>query len=324
MKKETEIETRKISFRFQPGDFEHGNHAVEKDEGGRKRRYLQGISSGIKKDLHGENMTEKCIKSFHEQAESGDVLLYEGQHGVNFVDDIGKLTHSEITPSGDWFTEYRLYDEADGMGPVTLEKADKLWKQVNGLPPYTKPKQKGFSIEGEIPDNGILTMDGTGKRVMNAVQLDGVVVVPRPAYKDSVASSVYKALGMVPPEVAEKVHKDLSQRLHDKLNQAEMSNSFYQKKYMIEDELDQAIHELVSNDRHGTSEEKLRILYQEYSDLMVTLILQNEGIFKNMNPLSDGSGEVYQDSNRLRTLLGLESMVEKFVKMRGGNDGRSS
>jgi hypothetical protein len=318
-----EKETKHISFRFQPGDFEHGNHAVEKNEGGRKRRYLTGISSGIKKDLHGENMTELCIKSFHEQAETGDVLLYEGQHGVNFVDDIGKLTHSEITPSGDWFTEYRLYDEDDDMGAVTLEKADKLWKQVNGLPPYTKPKQKGFSIEGEIPDNGILTMDGTGKRVMNAVQLDGVVIVPRPAYKDSVASSVYKALGVIPPDVAEKAHKDLSQRLHDKLNQAEMSNSFYQKKYMIEDELDQAIHELVSMDRHGTSKEKLQILYQEYSDLMVNLILQNEGIFKNLNPSSDGDGEVYQDSNRLRTLLGLESMVEKFVKMRGGNDERS-
>lgn len=321
-----EKETRHISFRFQPCDFEHGNHAVEKNEGGQKRRYLTGISSGVKTDLHGENMTEKCIKSFHEQAESGDVLLFEGQHGVNLVDDIGKLTHSEITPSGDWFTEYRLYDELDGFQPgsVTLEKADKLWRQVNGLTPYTKPKQKGFSIEGEIPDNGILTIDDTGKRVMNEVQLDGVVVVPRPAYKDSVASSVYKALGMVPPDVAEKIHKNISQRLHDKLDQAEMSNSFYQKKYMIEDELDQAIHELVSNDRHGTSREKLQILYQEYSDLMVSLILQNEGIFKNMNPSPDGDGEVYQDSNRLRNLLGLQSMVERFVEMRGGTNGRSN
>jgi len=325
MNKETGIEneTRHISFRFQPFGFEHGNHAVEKDEGGRKRRYLTGISSGIRKDLHGEHMTEACIKSFHEQAESGDILLYEGQHGVNFIDDLGLLAHSEITPTGDWYTEFRLYDELDGIGPVKLERADDLWKQTKGLPPYKKAKQKGFSIEGEIPDNGILTMDGTGKRVMNAVQLDGVVVVPRPAYKDSVATSVYKALGIVPPEVAEKIHKDLSQRLHEKLDQAEMSNSFYQKKYMIEDELDQAIHELVSNDRHGTSKEKLQILYQEYSDLMVNLILQNEGIFKNTNPSPDGGGEVYQDSNHLRALLGLESMVEKLVKMRGGNDERS-
>ena len=139
-------------------------------------------------------MTENAVNSFMGQANSGNVLLYEGQHGVNYIDDIGKLTSADIIKGGDWFTEFRLYDDLDKMGGVTLEKADKLWQQVNGFPPYNHPIQKGFSIEGEIPDGGIVSMDTTGKRVIDDVLLDGVVVVPRPAYKDSIASAVYKAL----------------------------------------------------------------------------------------------------------------------------------
>lgn len=312
---------RRIKFRFHPKDWEHKNHTVEKNEDGMQRRYLRGISSGVKKDLHGEYMTELCIKSFHEQGNSGDILLYEGQHGVNFVDDIGKLTHSEITPEGDWFTEYRLYDQLDGFGEnsVTLEKADKLWKQVNGIAPYTKPKQKGFSIEGEIPDNGILNLDGTGKRIMNAIQLDGVVVVPRPAYKDSIVTTVCKALKIIPPDVVEKVHHDLKERLHEKVRQAEVNNNFYQKKFIIENELEDAICDILSKDRFGTSEEKLRILFQEYSDLMVQLILQNEDIFKIGNIVADGNNDVYHDSTRLRSFQQLQVAVENLMKLRGGN-----
>ena len=313
-------ESRKISFRFHPNNWENKKHAVEKSENGRKRRYLVGVSSGSKKDEHGETMTEACIKSFHDQANSGDVLLYEGQHGVNFVDDIGLLSHSEILPNGDWYTEYRLYDEEDGFDPssVTLEKANKLWKQVNGLSPYTKPKQKGFSIEGEVPDGGIINVDGTGKRVMNSVQLDGVVVVPRPAYADSITSSVYKALGVMPPDVIKKVQKDLHERLHEKVRQAEVKDTFYQKRYIIENELEEAVCDILSNDRFGTSEEKLKILFQEYSDLMVALILQNGDLFKNDTTNADGTGEAYQDSGRLRSLQQLQSAVESLVKRRGG------
>lgn len=313
-------ESRKISFRFHPKGWDKQQHAVEKSEDGRKRKYLVGISSGSKEDLHGEVMTGECIKSFHEQANSGDVLLYEGQHGVNFVDDIGLLSHSEILPDGDWYTEYRLYDEADGFdsGSVTLEKANKLWKQVNGLPPYSKPKQKGFSIEGEVPDGGILSVDGTGKRVMNSVHLDGVVVVPRPAYGDSITSSVYKALELMPPDVVKKVQKDLREKLHERVRQAEVKDTFYQKKYIIDDELEEAICDILSNDRFGTSEEKLKILFQEYSDLMVTLILQHGDLFKNEIVGADGTNEAYHDSGRLRSLQQLQSAVESLMKIRGG------
>lgn len=313
-------ESRKISFKFHPKELEKGLHAVEKSEGGRKRRYLLGISSGMSKDLHGERMTEACINSFQEQANAGDILLYEGQHGVNFVDDIGKLVHSEITPVGDWLTEYRLYDELDGFDPgsVTLEKADKLWKQVNGFAPYTRPKEKGFSIEGDIPDGGIISVDPEGRRVMNAVRLDGVVVVPRPAYKTSIASAVYKALGEIPPEYSEKIRKGLHDNLSRKMQEAEAKDNYYQKKYMMESQLEDEIYDIITNDRHGTSAEKLRMLFDEYSALMINLILQNEGLFKRDPAVAESNDEVYQsNSGRKDMLMQLEAMMEELLNRRG-------
>lgn len=313
-------QTTRVSFHFHPYGWNESQHAVEKTEGGSKRRHLIGVSSGIARDLHGEMMTEKCIKSFQEQANSGDILLYEGQHGVNFVDDIGILAHSEITPRGEWLTDYRLYDELDGFDPgsSTLEKADKLWKQVNGLKPYSKPKQKGFSIEGEVPDNGIVEMDGSGRRVMNDVLLDGVVVVPRPAYKDSIASAVYKALGVLPPDVANKVQKGLRERLSEKVRQSQLKENFYQQKFLIEDELDSAICEIV-NDPHETTRQKLEILFSEYSDLMIDLILQNEGFFQE-GPTAAGGEVVYRDSGRMRVLKQLESAISMYQIIRGGSE----
>lgn len=308
----------KISFKFHPNDFENKAHAVEKAEGGKKRRYLRGVSSGMATDLHGERMTEACIKSFHDQATSGDVLLYEGQHGVDYTDDIGKLVNSEITAVGDWMTEYRLYDEDDEVGPNTLEKADKLWKQVNGLPPYTRPKQKGFSIEGDIPDGGIMHVNESGQRVMNDVHLDGVVVVPRPAYGSSIASAVYKALQIVPPEVAEKVRKEYKNALQDRIQGIESQSNYYQKKSTIENGLEESIADILQTDHFGTEREKLEILFDEYSGMMIDLILQHEVVFKGMSAQStDG---VYQ-SMRMQGLQNLEAALKTLkIGLVGGTN----
>lgn len=306
---------QKISFHFRLNDWDNKGFAVEKSEGGRKRRYLNGVSSGISKDLHGEIMTEACINSFQRQAESGDILLYEGQHGVNFIDDIGILVNSKIDPTGNWLTEYRLYDESDDVGQMTLEKSDKLWKQVNGLPPYTKPKQKGFSIEGEVPEGGIVYMDSEGRRTMDNVLLDGVVVVPRPAYKDSVASAVYKALGEIPPDIKIGIQKSLHERMSEAVRQAQTEQNFFYQKYLVEDELEKALCDIMSQDRHGTSREKLELLFSEYSDLMIDLILQNQGVFQtDIVPVE--TNEVYRSSKRLITVRKIESAIKQFVDSR--------
>ena len=306
----------KISFKFHPNDFANNNHAVEKSEGGIKRRYLRGVSSGMATDLHGERMTQACIKSFHDQSVSGDVLLYEGQHGVNYTDDIGKLVDSEITPMGDWMTEYRLYDEMDGFAPDsnTLEKADKLWKQVNGIAPYTRPKQKGFSIEGDIPDGGILHVNESGQRVMNDVHLDGVVVVPRPAYGSSIASAVYKALKLVPPQVAERVRKEYHNTLQDRIQGVESQSNYYQKKNMIENGLEESIIDILQDEKFDTSKEKLEILFDEYSSMMIDLILQHEVVFKGVS--TDSSDTVYHDQ-RYQSLQDLEAALKNYVLLFG-------
>ena len=153
---------RNIHLHFHPREFDKGNHVIEKaDSAGRKRRYLCGISSGVKVDEHGERMTEKCIKSFMSQANSGQVLLFPDIHGIKESEDIGFLSKAEILDSNDWHTEFGLWDEGDGIGKNKSEKIDTLWKQVNGLPPYKKARQKGFSIEGIIPETSII-MDNFG------------------------------------------------------------------------------------------------------------------------------------------------------------------
>lgn len=231
----------KVSFHFRLPDF---MHSVEKAEGGRKRKYLKGITSGIKQDGHTEKMTEKCIKSFHAQAQSGDILLYADRHDVSYTDDIGILVNHTVLPNSDWETEYRLYDEDDGVGANTIEKADKLWKQINGLPPYSKPRQKGFSIEGTVDDKDIIQHNTQGgERVMDNVLLDGVVVVPRPAYQDSIATAVYKALGeMSPWKISKEVEKVF------KSGVIKSTDNYHLGRYKLEDNLYEAIESVMKSD----------------------------------------------------------------------------
>ena len=312
------MQNQRIEFFFHPFDFNQNLHFVEKDEAGLKRKYLKGISSGIRIDGHGERMTEKCIKSFNEQANSGDILLYADKHGVAFTADIGILTKSEITPAGDWYTEYRLYDESDNMGENTLERANKLWKQVNGLPPYKKPKQKGFSVEGYIPEKGIVQMSDDGKRVIDEVHLDGAIVCPRPAYETSIAHALYKALGEEPPWV---IRKGLRETLKFKINEAKMIESFYKGFYKMNDFLFEEIEKIMQNPYVTDQRDRLSILLDEYREMMIDLILNNKEFF--VADLADepntDSVEVAQvinkmDSKKITVLKSLYSELAKLEK----------
>ena len=117
-----------------------------------KRRYVSGIATGSRPDGDGERMLPQTIKNFQKSAETGLVLLYCAGHNANkqsdYLTDIGKLTSSEILPNGDWMVEFRLWDDADvRIASVNKEISNQLWAQLNGLDPYDKPIQKGFSIE---------------------------------------------------------------------------------------------------------------------------------------------------------------------------------
>lgn len=273
-----------ISIKFHPFNIDKNEHVIEKAENGVKRKYLRGVSSGIMTDGHGERMTIKAIEDMQEQGRSGNVLLYAGLHGVNFLDDLGILVDSEIVNKQDWLTTYRLFDEYDEMPAETVGRANTLWKQINGMKPYKKPCQKGFSIEGIVPEEAILDKevldDGSYQnRVIDKVLLDGVVVVNRPAYEDSFVTAVYKCLGELPPKAVERLHKDLRSTLNKKITEEMEERNFFQRHYQLNNALEEKISDIMKiNDIRNR--ERLEILMDEYSNLLIDLILSNQSVFR--------------------------------------------
>lgn len=335
--KNTEILKRPIKFNFQPFQHESGAHVVEKSEGGIKRKYLFGVSSGLMRDGQGERMTENCIKSMMEQGNSGNVLLYAGLHGVNFVDDLGILAESSIGDEGEWITGYRLYDELDidSVGKETVEKAQKLWAQINGLPPYKKPIQKGFSIEGVVPENQILDKkineDGTwGNRVINDMILDGVVVVNRPAYQASCITAVHKCLQEYTPQSVDRIKTKYKSLLSTAIQERENERNFYQRFFEINSILEEKISDIMKiPETNGRIQQRLEILFDEYKTLMVGLVLQNANIFKE-EP-SSNSGVVQppdvviaeKQQELFKRMLSTTKLLNNLVSKRiGGNNAK--
>lgn len=281
-----------VSFHYHPFDFEHGRHAVEKAEkGGKSRRYLAGVSSGSKLDKHEERMTERCVKSFHDQGSSGDILLYPDIHGIQASKDIGILVKSEIMEDGNWMTEYRLYDEDDDVDRDSIETARKIWKQVKGEPPYKIPRQKGFSVEGFIPQGGIISAQKSGdgkviKRVMDQVLLDGVVLVPRPAYQDSIAAAVYKALGEMTPERTERVREEMRSTFTEVLKNMDAGTEFWKRKSSLEEALEKSVEEIMGREDE-TRKDQLALAYQEFSGMMVELVMKSSDLFQERKEVVD-------------------------------------
>jgi len=315
-----EKENNRISFKFHPrGNIYKHEHVIEKEENGKKRRYLAGITSGIKIDGHKEKMTENCIKSFMEQANSGNILLYPDVHGIRQTEDIGKLVSAKTLSNNDWYTEYRLYDKDDGIGAVKLERCDDMWKQINGLPPYTRngkpaPKQKGFSVEGVVEDKDIImSSDGVTERIINNVNLDGVVVVPRPAYLSSIAHSCYKALGEKTPY---KIHKDKIRKnidiiFKDKLHESEIEKNFYQKREDLLDVLDETVEEIMKSNEND-KKTKLEVLFNTFKGEMIPLILASNHCFTG-DTIIESQETVYNYKSKTDKLLKeLSSNVSKL------------
>lgn len=326
MSKLTKSERIKIPFHVHPYKFEEGLHAVEKaDKDGKKRRYLKGITSGLKFDGHGERMTKACVQKMENQARTGSILAYEGQHGVTFTDDLGKLVESEITPTGEWITTYRLYDEMDGFEPGsrTLERADKLWRQVNGLHPYVdeegnpRPLQKGFSIEGYIPEGGILEMSESGQRVINDVDLDGVLITPRPAYTDSVITAIYKALDELTPQKKITISENIRGKFINKIEDENRKQSYYSKRYKLEDALNETIEEIMSHEVQVR--DRLNLLFDEYKQMMIELLVGHVGVFirpKDQPDIPEEGAVDVAKMQRMRLLKSIEGQLKGFLDVK--------
>lgn len=312
----------RIPFHFSPLIGEDGRYSVMKeDNNGKKRRYLRGISSGVKFDAHEERMTEKCVKSFMNQANAGNVLLYPDIHGIKSSEDIGILVNASIEPNGDWLTEYRLYDEMDGVDSVSTQKADKLWKQVNGLAPYRFPMKKGFSIEGFVPDGAIISARKSDSgmltnRVIDDVQLDGVVVVPRPAYKDSIANAVYKALGEINPFHQETVRKIAIGEFDKVIKSKEVTNEYFRRRWEMTDALELAVQKVMRKKNPLVGQE-LEVVFKEFSAAMIPLILKSESLFHDEggSPVSEPCGKANDTASKVDVLKALYGELEKLSKI---------
>jgi hypothetical protein len=275
--------SRKLKIEYHPADRETKTekegvtqYAIEKaDSEGRKRRYLCGISSGMAIDHHGERMSKECIDDFQTQAVDNDIPLLVN-HGKDFTEDVGILTTSEITKEYDWYTEYRLFDEYDLQDNPGLEQnvkeANVVWAKAAGLPPYRRPKQFGFSIEGWVDDNNKqATATGT---VINKVDLDpGVTLVSRPAYKTSVAHAIAKAF---PKE--ENIAKDLTGEKTDKsvfsdiIVQDAAREDFFEVLADLEAKKDLAIEKILSSMESNERKQEMIIdSLNDYRDMLTEL-----------------------------------------------------
>ena len=301
-----------IFIPYKPFLIAEKKHAIVKSTSdGKKHRYLCGVASGSNIDKTGEIVSEACIKSFNDQAESGNILLYADRHGVAYTQDIGILTHSEILKNGDWYVEFRLYDELDGVGQDTLDTINKLWKQINGLPPYKKPMQKGFSIEGHATADHIKINPLTKQKSYDFIKLIGAVVVPDPAYA-SVASAIYKSFDQTPPWVNDNVVNNFKKMLATN----EIENAYYKYHYKYQDLLEEQIEFIMTSGSVIDKKTTLQILFSEYAALMIDLILQSSAMFEKRPSQAEDIRYLYETpvSKNVEVLKGLLSTADKLIK----------
>jgi hypothetical protein len=158
------------------------------------------------------------------------------------------------------------------------------------------------------------------KRVIDDVLLDGVVLVPRPAYQASVAQAVYKALGEMEPEKKERVRKGLQESLEAQVKDKETENAFYKRRWEIGDALDENIRKIMSKDTPDKME-RLDMLFEEYKNLMVKLILSSEAIFSGGEE-TDEDSEPYGNTAKPSKLEVLKALQCEFKKLKKALEAR--
>jgi len=255
---------KKINFLFHPCN--PTTHEIIKSGGENSRddgknRYLCGITSGMAVDYHGDRMAKECVDDMNRQAKEKDITLY-ANHNKDFNRAIGILEKAEITSTGDLYCEYRLWNEDDGMPQLEFEDSQNIWKMINGIRPYTKKRQFGFSIEGFV-DNKDIEKSASG-RIIKKIDLDpGVSLVTKPAYGYSVASAVMKSLDSA------EIKKDILDVAIDNKNK---QSDIYTDKWEIEDAMRMSVDAVLEAER--TPQEKAALLeeiYDSYKTKMISL-----------------------------------------------------
>lgn len=281
---------------------------VEKSVDGIKHRYVCGIASGTRIDQHGERLTEHCIQSITRQCNEGDILLYADVHGVKASEDIGILTDFHLDDKGDWIVEFRLYDESDKVDTKSLETADKLWKQLNGFPPYRKPRRKGFSIEGYVPDENGMVEKKENFGIIDDIVLEGVVVVPEPAYQDSVIHAVYKALGETPEWTKRKT-----------IRQALAEDDLETTPDTVMAVLPDVLVETVQNNMDASNEDlevEIRTVLGEFADVLSSAIISNKALFVQGSS-TDMASPYSASQGKDKIITNLKIEISKWANLQG-------
>jgi hypothetical protein len=234
-----------------------GENSIDREDG--KNKYLVGITSGMSTDYHGDRMSKEAIEDMASQALDKDITLY-ANHNKDYNRAIGIMTKAEVTQNGELYCEYRLWNDEDGVPQQEYEDAQHIWKMINGIKPYTKKRQFGFSIEGYIRDNDI-EKTASGK-LIKKVDLDpGVSLVTKPAYNYSVASAIMKSID------ANKTQKGI---LDTTIDQSKQISTFYEDRWEIEDAKGTAERAVIEAEK--TPQEKQALLEEIYEDYKMKML----------------------------------------------------
>ena len=108
------------------------------------------------------------------------------------------------------------------------------------------------------------------------VVLDGIGVVPRPAYTSSMALAVSKALGT---KIESRVRKDFKNRIKDKINLNELNDKYFVRRTEFQDVLEEEIEEVMRADSIQDKQKSLIELLDEFKEHMIDLIRNSAGRF---------------------------------------------
>lgn len=166
---------------------------LKKDEQGRERRYVVGVSSGPVYDAHGERMMEECIKGFNEQVQENTILFVHPHTDDLISNSIGKIFECSINDKGEWVTVMRCWDQYDAdVDPRNVARADTFWLMTRGEGPYNKPTRiSEFSVQGIVYPEDIIQEDQE-HRAIKWLELDAVAAVTKGAYPQEPFKTVEK------------------------------------------------------------------------------------------------------------------------------------
>jgi ABC-type antimicrobial peptide transport system permease subunit len=196
---------------------------------------------------------------------------------------------------------------------------------MNGIAPYKKPMQNGFSIEGSIPEDQIVSAEIAEngmmtKRVVNEVLLEGVCLVPRQAYPSSIASAVYKSLGELQPSKKDRLRKSFDDVFSSINNRQNIGEEYWDSKWRLNEALDETIQRIMTINRN-TKREELEIAFDSYKNYMIDLIMKSEIIFDKSTVLdvedipNDGMANNAEDIVKQKKIVLMTKIVKELQKL---------